>query len=65
MGWYVLKRLLQAIPLLIGIATVSFFIAHLAPGESFRCTDGCGRAEFFGIEDPAALEHAPDRLGCS
>ena len=33
MGWYVFKRLLQAIPLLIGIATVSFFIVHIAPGD--------------------------------
>lgn len=33
MGWYVLKRLLQAIPLLIGIATITFFIVHIAPGD--------------------------------
>ena len=33
MGWYVIKRLLQAIPLLIGIATVTFFIVHIAPGD--------------------------------
>ncbi len=33
MGWYILKRLLQAVPLLFGIATVTFFIVHLAPGD--------------------------------
>jgi len=33
MGWYVVKRLLQAIPLLIGIASITFFIVHLAPGD--------------------------------
>ena len=33
MGWYVAKRLLQAIPLLIGIASVIFFIVHIAPGD--------------------------------
>ena len=33
MGWYVLKRLIQAIPLLLGVATVTFFIVHLAPGD--------------------------------
>jgi peptide/nickel transport system permease protein len=27
------KRLLQAIPLLLGIATITFFITHLAPGD--------------------------------
>jgi peptide/nickel transport system permease protein len=30
---YILVRLLQAIPLLLGIATVTFFIVHLAPGD--------------------------------
>ncbi len=33
MAWYVLKRLIQAIPLLLGVATVTFFIVHLAPGD--------------------------------
>ncbi len=33
MGWYLLKRLLQAIPLLLGIVTVTFFISRLAPGD--------------------------------
>jgi peptide/nickel transport system permease protein len=33
MGRYVLKRLLQAVPLLLGIATVTFFLIHLAPGD--------------------------------
>ncbi len=28
-----MKRLLQAIPLLLGIATITFFITHLAPGD--------------------------------
>ena len=30
---YILKRLLQAIPLLIGIATITFMMVHLAPGD--------------------------------
>jgi len=30
---YVLRRLLQAIPLLLVIATVTFFVIHLAPGD--------------------------------
>ena len=33
MGWYLLKRLLQAIPLLLGIVTVTFFMMQLAPGD--------------------------------
>ena len=30
---YILKRLLQAIPLLVGIATITFVMVHLAPGD--------------------------------
>ena len=30
---YIVKRLLQATPLLLGIATVTFVIVHLAPGD--------------------------------
>lgn len=30
---FILRRLLQAVPLLLGIATVTFFMAHLAPGD--------------------------------
>lgn len=30
---FVAMRLLQAVPLLVGIATVTFFIVHLAPGD--------------------------------
>jgi len=33
MSWYVIKRLLQAVPLLLGVATVTFLIVHLAPGD--------------------------------
>ncbi|MEX2273622.1 MAG: ABC transporter permease [Vicinamibacterales bacterium] len=33
MGRYILKRLLQAIPLLAGIATITFVMVHLAPGD--------------------------------
>ena len=30
---YVVRRLFQAIPLLLGIATITFFVVHLAPGD--------------------------------
>jgi peptide/nickel transport system permease protein len=33
MAWHVLKRALQSIPLLLGIATLLFVVAHLAPGD--------------------------------
>jgi len=33
MGVYILRRLLGAIPLLLGIATIIFFVLNLAPGD--------------------------------
>ncbi|HSJ31780.1 MAG TPA: hypothetical protein VK933_10115, partial [Longimicrobiales bacterium] len=33
MGAFILKRLLGAIPLLLGIATIIFFVLNLAPGD--------------------------------
>ncbi len=33
MGWYAAKRVLQAIPLLLGIATITSFMVRLAPGD--------------------------------
>ncbi len=33
MATYIIRRLLQAIPILIGISIVSFIIIHLAPGD--------------------------------
>jgi peptide/nickel transport system permease protein len=33
MATYVLRRLIQAIPIMIGISVISFAIMHLAPGE--------------------------------
>jgi len=33
MLWYVLRRLLLALPLLIGITFISFLVIHLAPGD--------------------------------
>jgi peptide/nickel transport system permease protein len=33
MGSFILRRLLAAIPLLLGIATLVFFVLALAPGD--------------------------------
>lgn len=35
---YVGKRLLQAVPLLLGIATITFLVVHLAPGDPWIFT---------------------------
>ena len=33
MTTYILKRLLGAVPLVLGIATIIFFVVNLAPGD--------------------------------
>lgn len=40
MLWYVLRRLVLALPLLLGITFVSFFVIHLAPGEPVDAQTG-------------------------
>lgn len=35
MARYVVRRLIQAIPILIGISVIAFFIVYLAPGDPF------------------------------
>ena len=35
MARYVLRRLIQAIPIIIGISIIAFFIVYLAPGDPF------------------------------
>lgn len=53
---YILRRLLQAIPLLIGITLVTFMIMQLAPGDPMR-------AMIDPRVDPAELERLEQRLG--
>ena len=61
MGWYVLKRLLQAIPLLVGIATITFFIVHLAPGDPMDLY--VERLQERRDVDPHIIELARQRYG--
>ena len=37
MGRYIARRLIQLIPLVIGITMVTFLLANLAPGEPSSC----------------------------
>ena len=59
MGWYILKRLLQAIPLLLGIITVTFFIVRLAPGDPMDIY----LDEYRGQIDPQAIELLRQKYG--
>jgi peptide/nickel transport system permease protein len=40
MKWYIAKRLLQLIPVLVGVAVISFSLIHLAPGDPARTIAG-------------------------
>jgi peptide/nickel transport system permease protein len=40
MKWYIAKRLLQLIPVLLGVAIISFSLIHLAPGDPARTIAG-------------------------
>ena len=65
MGSYVLRRLLGAIPLLLGIATLIFFVLHLAPGDPTAFLFGPGippevieqTRRNYGLDQPLALQY--------
>ena len=60
MGWFVLKRLLQAVPLLLAVATVTFFIVHLAPGDPM---DMLLEQRFSRNIDPEVIELIRQKYG--
>jgi len=57
---YVLRRLLQAVPLLLGVLVLTFALVHLAPGDPVRILGGDGgdaayyaaMREKFGLDRP-------------
>lgn len=56
MTTYIVRRILQAIPLLLGILTILFFLVHLAPGDP--------TAIFYNPEmDPEVLDLMRQNLG--
>ncbi len=65
---YALRRLILAIPLLIGITFVSFLVIHLAPGEPVETTPGEGSTqsdaklrerlrEIYGLDKPLHVQY--------
>jgi peptide/nickel transport system permease protein len=58
MGAYVLRRLLLAVPTLLGISLVSFFIIELAPGDAVGAMFGVE-----GIDAGASQAMLQERLG--
>ena len=68
MLWYALRRLLLALPLLVGITFVSFAVIHLAPGEPVDLQAGDVKAkssvqttkllrEMYGLDQPLAVRY--------
>lgn len=60
MARYIVKRLLQAIPLLLGIAVVTFVIIHVAPGDPI---DVFLRPELQDRVDPARIDLIRQKYG--
>ena len=65
---YALRRLVLAIPLLIGITFVSFLVIHLAPGEPVETTGGESSTqsdrelrqrltEIYGLDKPLHVQY--------
>src|SRR5438552_14580394 len=68
MLWYALRRLILALPLLIGITFISFAVIHLAPGEPVDLQAGSMNAkssaqarqllrEMYGLDQPIATQY--------
>lgn len=57
---YVASRLLQAVPLLLGIAVLTFIVVHLAPGDPL---DVFLQPRFQQTVDPAVLEGIRQKYG--
>ena len=68
MAWYIVKRLLQTVPLLVGIATILFFVMHMAPGDPVEMylrkqhrTLVTGKAPDSGLEQAIRHKYGLDR----
>ncbi len=69
---YIIKRLLQSVPLLIGVSLIAFFIMHLAPGgplavytlnPSITAQDVEAIKVIFGLDQPIHVQYSKWALG--
>ncbi len=58
-GWYVVRRLLQVAPAVLGIVVVTFVLVHLAPGDPVDALAGEGASEAY--LDSLRVEYGLDR----
>lgn len=65
MGRYVLSRLAQLIPVLVGVSVFTFSLLHLIPGDPAQIRGGISATEAdlqaireeFGLDDPAPVQY--------
>ena len=65
MKWYITKRLIMLIPVLLGVSIVAFSLIHLAPGDPARAIVGEHASaqvinearEKYGLDQPAYIQY--------
>jgi len=65
MKWYIIKRLLQIIPVIIGVTVIAFALIHLAPGDPARTMLGQHATqteineirEKYGLDKPLYIQY--------
>ncbi|MDX1523350.1 MAG: ABC transporter permease, partial [Anaerolineae bacterium] len=65
MGFYLLRRILQIIPMLFGIGTLTFLLIHLAPGDPIVALSGEFSTEayqreleaYYGLDRPLSEQY--------
>ena len=66
MKWYIIKRLIQLIPVIIGVTIIAFSLIHLAPGDPARTMLGQHATqqelneirEKYGLDEPVYVQYA-------
>ena len=66
MKWYIIKRLIQLIPVIIGVTIIAFSLIHLAPGDPARTMLGKHATqqelneirEKYGLDEPIYVQYA-------
>lgn len=65
MKWYIIKRLIQLIPVILGVSIIAFSLIHLAPGDPARTLLGQHATqkelneirEKYGLDEPLHIQY--------
>ncbi len=65
MKWYITKRLLQLIPVILGVTIIAFSLIHIAPGDPARTMLGQHATqkeineirEKYGLDEPLYVQY--------